>query len=167
MKRVAFITGGSRGIGRAIARRLAAEGCAVGIDYLQAKDQAEDLVRELTARGCAAVAVQADVADREAVTAAIRRVEAELGAVSLLVNNAGIAEQHQFQDITEDFWRRIFAVNVDGAFHTIQAVLPRMIHEKAGCIVNISSIWGQRGASCEAAYSAAKAALIEIGRAHV
>ena len=95
MKRVAFITGGSRGIGRAIARRLAAEGCAVGIDYLQAKDQAEDLVRELTARGCAAVAVQADVADREAVTAAIRRVEAELGAVSLLVNNAGIAEQHQ------------------------------------------------------------------------
>lgn len=164
MKRVAFITGGSRGIGRAIARRLAAEGCAVGIDYLQAKDQAEDLVRELTAQGCAAVAVQADVADREAVTAAIRRVEAELGTVSLLVNNAGIAGQHQFQDITEDFWRRIFAVNVDGAFHTIQAVLPRMIHEKAGCIVNISSIWGQRGASCEAAYSAAKAALIGLTR---
>ena len=158
MKRVAFITGGSRGIGRAIARRLAAEGCAVGIDYLQAKDQAEDLVRELTARGCA------DVADRDAVTAAIRRVEAELGAVSLLVNNAGIAGQHQFQDITEDFWRRLFAVNVDGAFHTIQAVLPRMIHEKAGCIVNISSIWGQRGASCEAAYSAAKAALIGLTR---
>ena len=164
MKKVAFITGGSRGIGRAIARRLAAEGCAVGIDYLQAKDQAEDLVRELTARGCAAVAVQADVADREAVTAAIRRVEAELGAVSLLVNNAGIAEQHQFQDITEDFWRRIFAVNVDGAFHTIQAVLPRMIHEKAGCIVNISSIWGLRGASCEAAYACTKAALIGLTR---
>ena len=164
MKRVAFITGGSRGIGRAIARRLAAEGCAVGIDYLQAKDQAEDLVRELTARGCAAVAVQADVADREAVTAAIRRVEAELGAVSLLVNNAGIAEQHQFQDITEDFWRRIFAVNVDGAYHTIQAVLPAMLHEKRGCIINTSSIWGQRGASCEAAYSATKAALIGLTR---
>ena len=105
------------------------------------------------------------MADRAAITGAIRGAEAALGGpVSVLVNNAGIAEQHLFQDIPEDFWRRIFAVNVDGAFHTIQAVLPAMIHEKAGCIVNISSIWGQRGASCEAAYSATKAALIGLTR---
>ena len=164
MKRVAFITGGSRGIGRAVARRLAEEGCAVGIDYLQAREQAQALVSELTARGCPAMAVQADVADREAITAAVTRVEMAFGPVSLLVNNAGTASQRQFQDIEEDFWRRIFAVNVDGAFHTIQAVLPHMLHEKAGCIVNISSIWGQRGASCETAYSATKAALIGLTR---
>ena len=152
MKRVAFITGGSRGIGRAVARRLAEEGCAVGIDYLQAREQAQALVSELTARGCPAI------------TAAIRQVEEAFGPVSLLVNNAGIAGQHQFQDITSSFWHRIFAVNVDGAYHTIQAVLPHMLHEKAGCIVNISSIWGQRGASCETAYSASKAALIGLTR---
>lgn len=164
MKRSALVTGGSRGIGRAVVQELAQAGWPVCVNYLEQKEAAELVVRKLQDQGLEAIAFQADVADREAVTAAIRRVEAELGPVSLLVNNAGIAGQHQFQDITEDFWQRIFAVNVDGAFHTIQAVLPRMIHEKAGCIVNISSIWGQRGASCEAAYSAAKAALIGLTR---
>ena len=159
MKRVAFITGGSRGIGRAVARRLAEEGCAVGIDYLQAREQAQALVSELTARGCPAMAIQADVADQTAITAAIRQVEEAFGPVSLLVNNAGIAGQHQFQDITSSFWHRIFAVNVDGAYHTIQAVLPRMLREKDGSIINISSIWGLHGASCEVAYAATKSAL--------
>ena len=165
MKKIAFITGASRGIGRAIALRLAEEGWAVAIDCLRRMDLAEKLARGIAARGGAAVALQADVADRAAVTAAIRRAEEALGGpVSLLVNNAGIAEQQQFQDISDAFWRRLFAVNVDGALHTIQAVLPAMIHEKAGSIVNISSIWGQRGASCEAAYSATKAALIGLTR---
>ncbi len=164
MNKVAFITGASRGIGRAVARRLAREGYAVGIDYLQAQEQAQSLAGELEAQGQPAMAVQADVADREAVTDAIRRVEAAFGPVSLLVNNAGIAQQRQFQDIDPAFWRRLFAVNVDGAFHTIQAVLPHMIHEKAGCIINTSSIWGQRGASCEVAYSSTKAAVIGLTR---
>lgn len=164
MNKVAFITGASRGIGRAVARRLAREGYAVGIDYLQAREQAQALAEELEAQGRSAMAVQADVADREAVTDAIRRVEAAFGPVSLLVNNAGIAQQRQFQDIDPTFWRRLFAVNVDGAFHTIQAVLPNMIHEKAGCIINTSSIWGQRGASCEVAYSSTKAAVIGLTR---
>lgn len=164
MKKVAFVTGGSRGIGRAIVRRLAAEGCAVGIDYLQAADQAEALAAELREQGHEALAVRGDVSDRGAITAAIRLVEAEFGPVEVLVNNAGIAEQRQFQDVSEEFWHRIFAVNVDGTFHTVQAVLPHMLHEKRGSIVNISSIWGQRGASCETAYSASKAALIGLTR---
>ena len=164
MEKTAFVTGGSRGIGRAVVRRLAAEGCAVGIDYLQAKDQAEDLVRELTARGCAAMAVQADVADRAAVRAAIGQAEEALGPIALLVNNAGIAQNDLFQDTPEELWRRMFAVHADGAFHTIQAVLPRMLHEKEGCIVNVSSIWGLRGAACETAYAASKAALIGLTR---
>ena len=164
MSTVAFITGASRGIGRAIARRLAVEGCAVGINYLQSREQAETLAAELRAADCQAMAVQADVADRAAVTAAIRRVEAAFGPVSILVNNAGIAQQDLFQDTGEALWRRLFAVNVDGAYHTIQAVLPHMLHVKRGSIVNISSIWGLRGSSCEVAYSATKAAVIGLTR---
>ncbi len=164
MKKVAFVTGGSRGIGRAVVRRLAEEGWAVGINYLQSHEQARALESGLLALGRPALAVQGDVADREAVTAAIRRVEDAFGPVSLLVNNAGIARQSQFQDISEADWRRFFAVNLDGAFHTIQAVLPHMLHEKEGCIINVSSIWGIRGASCEAAYSATKSALIGLTR---
>lgn len=164
MRQVAFITGGSRGIGRAIARRLAVEGCAVGINYLQAREQAETLAEELRAADCQAVAVQADVSDREAITGAIRRVEDAFGPVSVLVNNAGIAQQDLFQDTGDALWRRLFAVNVDGVYHTIQAALPHMLHEKQGSIVNISSIWGLRGASCEVAYSATKAAVIGLTR---
>ena len=164
MKKVAFITGGSRGIGRAVARQMAAEGYAVGINYIQATDAANALVEELTGKGCQAMAVQADVADREAITAAIRQVEAAFGPVTLLVNNAGIAEHQLFQDVTPEFWYRMVNVNLSGAFHTIQAVLPNMIREKSGCIINISSIWGQRGASCEVTYSATKAALIGLTR---
>lgn len=164
MGKTAFVTGGSRGIGRAVVRRLAAEGYAVGINYLQAREQAEALAAELREQGCGALAVQGDVADREAVTAAVRRVEAALGPVTALVNNAGIAQNDLFQDTPEELWRRMFAVHADGAFHTIQAVLPHMLHEKAGGIVNISSIWGLRGASCEVAYAASKAAVIGLTR---
>lgn len=164
MNKVAFITGSSRGIGRAIACELAHQGYAVGINYIQSADKAAELVAELTAQGCRAMAVQADVADRTAITKAIRTVEAAFGPVTLLVSNAGIADQLLFQDVTDEFWHRIFAVNVDGAYHAIQAVLPNMIREKKGCIIIISSIWGLRGGSCEVAYSATKAALIGLTR---
>lgn len=164
MGKTAFVTGGSRGIGRAIVRQLAAEGYAVGIDYLQAGEQAEQLAGEIRRRGGEALAVQADVADREALTAAIRRVEETFGPVDVLVNNAGISQHDLFQDTSEALWRRMFAVHADGAFHAIQAVLPHMLHEKAGAIVNISSIWGLRGASCEVAYAASKAAVIGLTR---
>ena len=164
MHPVAFVTGSSRGIGRAVARQLAKDGYAVGINYIQAEDKARELVDELTAQGYQAMAVQADVADREAITAAIRKVEAAFGPVTLLVNNAGISEHQLFQDVTSEFWSRMMAVNVSGAFHTIQAVLPNMIREKSGCIINVSSIWGQRGASCEVTYSTTKAAVIGLTR---
>lgn len=164
MSKTAFVTGGSRGIGRAVVRRLAAEGYAVGINYLRSREQAEALAAELRAQGSRALAVRADVADREAVTAAVGRVEAAFGPVTALVNNAGIAQNDLFQDTPEELWRRMFAVHADGAFHTIQAVLPHMLHEKAGGIVNISSIWGLRGASCEVAYAASKAAVIGLTR---
>ena len=94
----------------------------------------------------------------------VRTVAATFGPVSLLVNNAGIAGQCLFQDLTDARWHEFFSVNVDGAFYTSRAVLPAMLHEHEGCIVNISSIWGQRGASCEVAYSATKAAIIGLTR---
>ena len=164
MDKIALVTGSSRGIGRAVARRLAAEGYAVCVNYRERQDCAMSLVAEISAAGGRAMAVQADVAHRVQVNEMVRRVEGELGPVSLLVNNAGVAGQALFQDITDALWRRYFAVNVDGAFYASRAVLPAMLHEHEGCIVNVSSIWGQRGASCEVAYSATKAALIGLTR---
>ena len=164
MNRVALVTGASRGIGRAIAMELAEEGCAVCVNYLRHRQQAEAVAEAIRGRGGRALAVQADVADRAAVEAMVRETEAVLGPVSLLVNNAGIAGQIQFQDITDEQWNRYLAVNLGGARNTIQAVLPHMLHVKAGCVINISSIWGLRGASCEVAYACTKAALIGLTR---
>ena len=164
MEQIALVTGSSRGIGRAVAAELARKCWAVCVNYRVRQDCAEELVRQLESEGCRAMAVQADVSDRAQVNAMVRRVEEAFGPVSLLVNNAGIAGQALFQEITDELWHRYFSVNVDGAFHTIQAVLPHMLHEHAGCIVNVSSIWGQRGASCEVTYSCTKAALIGLTR---
>ena len=164
MDRVALVTGASRGIGRAIAWELAEAGYAVCINYLEHAKQAEELAEEIRERGGSAMAVQADVADRVAVAAMVREAEAAFGPVTLLVNNAGIAGQIQFQDITDEQWDRYLAVNLGGARNAIQAVLPQMLHVKAGCIVNISSIWGLRGASCEVAYACTKAALVGLTR---
>ena len=164
MEKIALVTGSSRGIGRAAVRKLAAAGYAVCINYRERQDCADALVEELAAAGQRAMAVQADVSVRQQVNDMVRRVEDAFGPVSLLVNNAGVAGQALFQDISDELWYRYFSVNVDGAFHTIQAVLPPMLREHAGCIVNVSSMWGLRGASCEVTYSATKAALIALTR---
>ena len=165
MKKVALVTGSSRGIGRAVAAELARDGYAVCINYYERKDKADELVALLRAEGREAIAVQADVSKRSEVNAMVAQCERELGKITLLVNNAGVAGQALFQDVTDEMWERYFGVNLNGARNTIQAVLPNMLHEKSGCIVNISSIWGQHGASCEVAYSASKAAVIGLTRA--
>lgn len=164
MKKVALITGSSRGIGRAVAYQLAHEGYAVCINYIERKDKADELVAQLKSKGCEAIAVQADVADRAAVNAMVQKTEEAFGPVTLLVNNAGVAGQALFQDVTDEMWNRYFSVNLNGMRHTIQAVLPGMLHEKTGSIVNISSIWGQHGASCEVTYSCTKHAIIGLTR---
>ena len=164
MKKVALVTGSSRGIGAAIAAALSREGWAVCINCIERLDKAEELAARLRAAGGEAIVQQADVADRAAVERMVANIERELGPVSLLVNNAGIAKQQQFQDIREETWRRIFDVNVNGCFHCTQAVIGPMLHAHAGCIVNISSIWGSHGASCEAAYSSTKHAIIGLTR---
>ncbi len=108
---------------------------------------------------------KADVSDKNAVNEMVKAIEKTLGPVTLLVNNAGIAKQCLFQDMTEDYWKHLFDVNVNGAFNAIQAVLPNMLHEHAGCIINTSSIWGMHGASCEVAYCATKHAIVGLTRA--
>ena len=159
----ALITGASRGIGSAIARRLAADGFRVIVNYHTAEKQAEYLAAQLnnTHGKGSTVLYRADVSDREQVERMFRAA----GGVDVLVNNAGIAQQKLFTDITEQDWNRMFDVDVKGVFHCCQCALPYMIHQKRGKIINISSMWGQVGASCEVHYSAAKAAVIGLTKA--
>lgn len=164
MKNVALITGSSRGIGAATAALLAKNGYSVCINYIEREDKARELESALSSAGFEAMSYRADVSDREAVDAMVREIEARMGKVTLLVNNAGVARQQQFQDITSEYWQRIFAVNLGGCFNATQAVLGNMLHEHAGCIINVSSIWGSHGASCESAYSATKHAIIGLTR---
>ena len=165
MKKTVLITGASRGIGRAAAEAFAKAGYNVAVNYNKSVEAAETLCRELEKYSVKALPFQADVADKKAVNAMTNEIEKKLGGVSVLVNNAGIAEQALFTDITEKMWDRMFAVNVKGAYNCTQAILPKMIHEKYGRIINISSMWGISGASCEVHYSAAKAALIGFTKA--
>lgn len=164
MEKIALVTGASRGIGRAVAAGLSRRGWAVCIGYRVRRDKAEELAAQLAAEGRRVMICQADVSRRDEVEAMVHQVEQTLGPISLLVNNAGIAGQCLFQDLTDERWHEFFSVNVDGTFYASRAVLPHMLREHQGCIVNISSIWGQRGASCEVAYSATKAALIGLTR---
>ena len=164
MEKIALVTGSSRGIGRATARELAREGWKVCINYRVRRDCAESLLEEISAFGGEAMIYGADVSRREEVNAMVAAIKANWGEVSLLVNNAGVAGQALFQDVTDELWHRYFSVNVDGAFHAIQAVLPPMLREHEGCIINVSSMWGLRGASCEVTYSCTKAALIAMSR---
>ena len=159
-QKVVLITGGSRGIGAATARRFAAGGCKVVINYHRSQAQAEALAAEI-----GGWAVQADVADPVQVGRMVDNVLDKFCQLDILICNAGIAQQKLFGDLTDDDWRRMFAVNVDGVFHAVRAALPHFIHRKAGRIVTVSSMWGQVGASCETVYSMSKAGVIGFTRA--
>lgn len=165
MSKVALVTGGSRGIGRAIVQKLAEQGYDIAVNYHTSRVAAEELTEELRQAGCNAAVFEADAAKPAAVEAMFRAAEAALGPVEVLVNNAGIAPPSGlFQDVDDETWNRAFAVNVGGMRNTIRAALPHMLHEKRGSIVNISSIWGLRGASCEVTYACTKAAVVGLTR---
>lgn len=164
-KKVVLVTGASRGIGKAVAERFAREGYAVALHYNTGKVEAEATVQKLTSAGYTAMAVQADVRDSAQVQQMVDTVSHALGNIGILINNAGIAQQKLFTDITDEEWHNMFAVHVDGTFYCTRAVLPVMIRQKQGCIVNISSMWGQVGGSCEVHYSAAKGAIQAMTKA--
>ncbi|MBQ6677133.1 MAG: SDR family oxidoreductase [Clostridia bacterium] len=159
MKNV-FITGASGGIGSATAERFAAAGYTVFAGYASGREAAEELCR-LTG----AIPVGIDVSDEKSVGEAFRSIEEKAGGVDVLVNCAGIASIRLFDEITAEEWDRTFAVNVRGTFLTSRAAVPYMIRQKTGKIINVSSMWGITGASCEVHYSAAKAAVIGMTKA--
>ena len=159
MHRTVLITGASRGIGRAIALAFAAEGDRIAINYCQNEAAAQATAADCRALGARAEIFRADVSCRSDVFAMVQVVENVFGPVDVLVNNAGIAQQKLFTDITEADWRRMTGIHLDGTFYCCQAVLPAMIRAHQGRIINISSMWGQVGASCEVHYSAVKAGI--------
>lgn len=155
-----LITGGSRGIGAALVRRFARSGYGVAFIYHRSEAEAGRVAKET-----GAIPLCADIADPAAVAQAVQQAKEQLGSVKVLINNAAISGFRLFTDIGDEEWQRIMAVNLNGAFYTTRAVLPDMIARKNGSILNISSMWGQVGASCEVHYSTTKAGLIGLTRA--
>ena len=166
MMKTAVVTGASRGIGAACAVALAKSGYNVILGYKVNKERAEQLAEVLVSGyGVAAVPVQADVSNSSEAQALIDVAYRNFGAVDVLVNNAGIAGYKLFTDITDEDWAQMIGVNLTGVFNCSRAAVKYMVSQKSGSIVNISSMWGQVGASCEVHYSAAKAGVIGLTQA--
>ena len=165
MSKTVLITGASGGIGSACVRLFAAEGYKVAIHYNTDKAAADKLKDELHGIGCEAVSVWADLRDEAAVNGMFTEIEAQLGEVDVLVNNAGVSQQKLFTDTTLADYDYVFGVNTLGTVNCCRAALPSMIRRKSGRIINISSMWGVSGASCEVLYSASKAAVIGFTKA--
>lgn len=165
MSKTVLITGASRGIGKAAAQVFAANNYNVIINYFHSEKEALSLSSSLKEKGCAVKAIKADVSDRKQAENLVKQSISEFGFIDVLVNNAGIAQQKLFTDITEEDWDTMLNVNLKSMFNCTQCVVPYMIKEQRGKIINISSIWGITGASCEVHYSAAKAAVIGFTKA--
>ena len=152
-----LVTGGSRGIGKCVAENLAEEGYNVVLNYNKSKKQAEETKKNLAKKGINIEIFKADVSKREEVKKLVSFTLKKYGNIDILINNAGIAKIQMFNDIKDADWNEMISTNLNSVFFTIQEALPNMIHNKNGCIINISSIWGMVGASCEVAYSVSKA----------
>lgn len=165
MNRTVVVTGASGGIGSEISRVFAENGWNVGLMYFNSHEDAEKLEKELELMGVNTFCDKCDVSSPEDVKKFFENVKSRLGETYALVNNAGVALQKLFCDVSDEEAERIFDINVKGVFNCSKAVLPSMINDKAGKIVNISSMWGICGASCEVHYSASKAAVIGFTKA--
>ncbi len=157
--RIALVTGGDRGIGRAISLALAGAGCAVAVNYRERQADAEDVCRAIMDRGGKALAVRADVSCSEEIARMVASIERELGRVSILVNNAGIARPQPLEQITERDWDEVLAVNLKSVFLLTHAVLPGMRSGRWGRIINISSVAAQTGGVVGPHYAASKAGI--------
>ena len=163
--KIALVTGASRGIGRAIALNLAAKGAAVAVNYASQKEAAAEVVRQIEGFGGRGLALQADVTKPEQVTAMLKAINADLGKVEILVNNAGIVRDNIIFRMKEQEWDDVLEANLKGAFNCVKIVARPMFKSHYGRIVNISSVVGLIGNSGQANYSAAKAGLIGLTRA--
>ena len=165
MQKVAIVTGASRGIGKEIAKKLAVKGIKVVANYNRSEENAIELKKILEKEGIAIDIFKADVSRRDECKALVDYTLKKYKNIDILVNNAGISEYKLFTDETDEDWNRVINTNLYSAFAMSQEVLPNMIHNKAGCIINISSIWGQVGASLEVIYSVSKAGMNGLTKA--
>ena len=163
MKKSAIITGGTKGIGRAIALKFYEQGYNIALIYKSDNKSANEFYSQLDADRV--VLIKADVSSFEEMKKMGESVISKFGRIDVLVNNAGISQQKMINDITENDWDNMFSVNVKSIFNCTKAVLDNMIHNKSGRIINISSMWGITGASCEVHYSATKSAVIGFTKA--
>ena len=154
-----IVTGGSRGIGASIVKELAKCGYNVVLNYNKSEEAAMNIQKELCNQNINIEIFKADVSKRAEVKELVKFTLDKFKNVDILINNAGIDQIKLFTDITDDDWNTMMQVNVNSVFYCTQEVLENMIHNKKGCIINISSIWGSIGASCEVHYSASKAAI--------
>lgn len=160
--KIALVTGGAKGIGKAVVKRLLSDGYRVAFTYNSSEEKAKALCNE-AGKNCKPYKL--DITDSNAVNDVIADIEKNFGEIHILVNNAGIAEQLLFTHIADENWHRMIEANLSGAFYCSRAVLPYMINRKTGKIINISSIWGETGGSCEVHYSASKSGLIGMTKA--
>ena len=156
ISKVAVVTGGTRGIGKAICYELVRKGINVVLNYKKSDDLAEQIKKEL---GEKIRIYKADVSKKNEVKQLIDFTLKEFGNIDILINNAGISQEKMFTDLTQEDWDNMIQTNLTSCFYTIQETLPTMIHNKNGCIINISSIWGMVGASCETHYAVSKAGI--------
>ncbi len=154
-----IVTGGSRGIGKCLVENLAKDGNNVLLNYNKSEKQAKKIQNDLKEEGVLIETYKADVSNKAEVKKMVQFALSKWGKIDVLINNAGIAKLHMFQDVTEEEWNEIIDINLKSTFYMVQEVAPSMIHEKKGCIINISSIWGMVGASCETVYSVSKAGM--------
>jgi 3-oxoacyl-[acyl-carrier protein] reductase len=159
VEKVVIVTGASRGIGREIARQLARNNMKVVANYNQSEKEAKELKEELEKENIMIDIVKADITRREEAKKLVQFALQKYNKIDILINNVGISEYKLFTDETDEDWKRIMDTNLYSAFVMSQEVIPNMIHNKVGCIINISSIWGVTGASLEVLYSTSKAGL--------
>lgn len=165
MKKVALVTGGAKGIGAAIVKKLCKDGYSVAINYNKSEQRALSLCSFCASEGFTALPVRCDVSSSSEVEKMFTEIEEKLGSVEVLVNNAGISLWGLFDTVTDEQWAEIIGTNLTGTFNCTRRAVPAMLKNKYGRIINISSVWGQEGASCEAAYSASKAGIIGLTKA--
>ena len=165
LKKTVLVTGAAKGIGRATAILFAKKGYNVSINYNQSHSEAQDLMKFMIKNGYSAAAYQADISKQDQATKLVQQTIDDFGGLDVIVNNAGIAQTKLFTDITEKDWQDIFDVNIKSMYLVLNAALPHLISQKSGKIINVSSVWGVCGASCEVHYSSSKAAVIGLTKA--
>lgn len=157
--KVALVTGASRGIGKSIALEIAKAGAAVVVNYRENEKEALKTLEEIKKIGGIAISIEADVSVYNDAKVLINKTIEYFGKIDILINNAGISQIGLFMDMDEKQWEKIINVNLNGVINCSHSVLPYMVSKKKGCIINISSMWGNTGASCEVIYSASKGAV--------